>query len=76
MEKSKINLLTQNVLEDTDGGVTVSDPPPLTEVGAPHQRPLEKLAIPPSLYTDVFANSILILVLLAFKGTTRLRLYY
>ena len=37
--KKKINLLTQNVLEDTDR--------------APHQCPLGKLAMLPPFYTDV-----------------------
>ena len=48
--EKKINLLTQNVLEDTDG---VHRPPPLTGVGAPHQCPLGKLAMLLSLYADV-----------------------
>ena len=43
--KNKINLLTHNVLEDTNGVL--------------HQCPLGNVAMLPSLYTDVFANSIL-----------------
>ena len=52
------------MLEDTDG-VLLDPTPPLTGVGAPHQRPLGKLAMLPSLYTDV--RSTFVLVLLAFK---------
>ena len=40
-------------------------PRPLTEVGAPHQYPLGKLAMLPSLYTDVRS---LLMVLLGSKG--------
>ena len=43
-------------------------PPLLTGVGPPHQRPLGKIAMLPSPYTDV--RSLLIGVLLAFKGRT------
>ena len=38
--------------------------PPLTGVGAPHQCPLGKLAMLPSLYTDVRS---MLMVLLAFQ---------
>ena len=54
-------------LEDTDG---VLCPAPLTGVGAPHQCPLGKLAMLPSLCTDV--RSILMIVLV-FKGRASCR---